>query len=641
MATREKKDINPLLVKFGIAFALSFAGFLYSRFITKKVKPSLPPPSPRTSDPRREVNSVGRAHCRDDHHNLNKMPNSFSDVPVSAEIHEETYMPRIAVESSTVGISPNSGHSVDKDGFLLPEFDDLVKEYDFSATTASFSPRKDVDTPRSYVQTPRAFRTAEKDDYEQEIRQLQSMVRMLQERERSLEVQLLEYYGLREQETAMMELKNRVHISNMESKLFTLKVESLQADNRRLQAQVADHAKVVSELDAARVKIKMLKKKLRSEAEQNKEQILALKKRVDRLPDQDLKAAASDQDIQLKLQRLKGLETDAEQLRKSNLKLQQENSDLAHRLESTQILANSVLEDPETEELRKAIIHFGQENEERTREIEQLQADRCSDVEELVYLKWINACLRYELRNYQPPSGKTAARDLSKTLSPKSEEKAKQLILEYAKTEGAREKGIDLLDFDSDQWSSSQASYLTDSGEHDDSSVDHSSDIKTTSSIKHKYISKLRRLLLGKDEHHHHRRTLSADKVVYHEDNVSRLSSSVTSAGTDAAAEMQFTKSRTPSQSSSRKSMDFHRLTVMNADNIKHMSIQRNSDVGSCGSSSVRWGRGSCDSIEENQLDRRSDCTEKSDLLKFAEALKTSHSRTGTVHKKSLSYSFG
>ena len=79
----------------------------------------------------------------------------------------------------------------------------------------------------------------------------------------------------------------------------------------------------------------------------------------------------------------------------------------------------------ESERLKK-------QNEELKNEIEQLQADRCSDVEELVYLKWINACLRYELRNHQPDLGKIMARDLSKTLSPKSEARAKQLILEYA-----------------------------------------------------------------------------------------------------------------------------------------------------------------------------------------------------------------
>jgi protein subunit release factor A len=99
-----------------------------------------------------------------------------------------------------------------------------------------------------------------------------------------------------------------------------------------------------------------------------------------------------------------------------------------------------------------------QKNKDLEEKIERLQAYRCSDAEELVYLKWINACLRYELRNYQPRDVKTVARDLSKTLSPKSEEKAKQLILEYANTEGVGEKGIHIMDFDYEDWSYSHAS---------------------------------------------------------------------------------------------------------------------------------------------------------------------------------------
>ncbi|KAA8540324.1 hypothetical protein F0562_024757 [Nyssa sinensis] len=176
--------------------------------------------------------------------------------------------------------------------------------------------------------------------------------------------------ALKSKKLPVRELQNRLKINNMEAKLFTLKIESLQANNRRLVAQVADYAKVVAELEAARAKIKMLEKTLRG-------------------------------------------------------------------WNPAQILANSVLEDQEAEVLKEESRRLIQENEDLAKEIERLQADRCIDVEELVYLRWINACLRYELRNYQPEPGKTIARDLSKTLNPKSEEKAKQLILEYANREAS------------------------------------------------------------------------------------------------------------------------------------------------------------------------------------------------------------
>ncbi|XVF26873.1 hypothetical protein REPUB_Repub14bG0057300 [Reevesia pubescens] len=486
---KEKRD--SLLVKFGVAIALSFSGFLYSRVRTRKTKTYLPPPpSLRVSDRCSEVGSGGNDWRKDDVQALNIAPTSDP---------EEMSMQRTSFDIASVGLSPSIRHGGDV--FLLPEFNDLIEEFDFTAS-AGPSPKQEVETTRSDLDTSRTFRSAEKDDYEKEIKHLRNMVRVLRERERNLEVQLLEYYGLKEQETTVLELQNQLKINNMESKLFTLKIKSLQSENQRLEGQVADHAKVIAELETARSRIKVLKKKLWHEAERNREQILNLQKRVARLQEQELKAPANNQDIESKLRRLKVLEVEAEELRKSNRRLQIENSELARKLESTQILANSVLEDPEREALNEMRNCLRQENEDLMKQIEQLQADRCTDAEELVYLRWINACLQYELRNYQPNPGKTVATDLSKSLSPKSEEKAKKLILEYARTEGMGDRGMNSMDFDCDQWSSSQASYGTDTGEVDDSSFQNSSATKTTSSGKIKFFKNLRRLIWRKDSHH-------------------------------------------------------------------------------------------------------------------------------------------
>lgn len=40
MMIREEKGVKPVLLKFGLALALSFAGFIYSRLRTRRIKPS-------------------------------------------------------------------------------------------------------------------------------------------------------------------------------------------------------------------------------------------------------------------------------------------------------------------------------------------------------------------------------------------------------------------------------------------------------------------------------------------------------------------------------------------------------------------------------------------------------------------------
>ncbi|KAK8678744.1 hypothetical protein V6N13_144231 [Hibiscus sabdariffa] len=588
--SRENRDLRPLLLEFGVAVAISSAGFLYARHRTRKTKPYLPSPSPsrRVSDCCSEVDDCGNGDVSD-----------LRTAPASDP--EEISAQRASVENASAGLPPSARHGGDV--FLFPEFNDLVEEFDTSET----------------------FKTAKKDDHEKEIKQLRNMVRMLRERERNLEVQLLEYYGIKEQEAAILERENQLKINNMEAKFFTQKIASLQSENQRLENQVADHAKVVAELQAAKSRIKVLKKKLQHEAEQNREQIRNIQKRVASLQEQEFKTPADNHDIKSKLERLKVLEGEAEKLRKSNTRLQIENSELARKLESTQILANSVFEDPESEAINKMQECLRQENEDLKKQIEQLQEDRCADAEELVYLRWVNACLRYELRNSPHIPGKTVARDLSKSLSPESEKKAKKLILEYAQAEGMGDRGMDSMKFDCDHWSSLQAFPGTDNGEVDDSSFGNSSSKKTPNSSKSKLFKKLRRLILGKDVATSLRKSDNTEAV----DSLTWSSGG----GNDFVNMLQSNSDRftTPSQTSS--------ATTLDVDHVKDIDkFRRNSDCGPYGYKQFSSGRDDAsESPLEPQLDQGSYSHRRSDVMKFADALKQSGTGRGQIHKRAAS----
>lgn len=292
----------------------------------------------------------------------------------------------------------------------------------------------------------------------------------------------------------------------------------------------------------------------------------------------------------------------------------------------------------QTETLRKLGDQLRQENEDLVREVERLQADRCTDVEELVYLRWINACLRYELRNLQPPHGKTVARDLSKSLSPRSEERAKQLILEYANTEGMMEKGNSIMEFGPDHWSSSRASYMTDLGELDDSPSP-----KTKNSGKTKIFHKLRRLLLGKETHNQSHGS-SGSRTRATGDSDSPNGSVSISTPTDPTSDLQSTRGRASSFYLSRQSS--HSMDTQRTRSLENS--RRNSEAGSS-----HWYRG-CSSSRasdlslDNLLDQDSYSIEKSELSqselgKFAEVLKDPESRAvngnrmDKLHRKSVS----
>ncbi|KAJ8557723.1 hypothetical protein K7X08_004489 [Anisodus acutangulus] len=609
---RDKRDIRPVILKFGVALAISLGGILFTFF---RIKPS-------------NSNSGGKkGELKNDDQTTPASRKLVSDVP---ERYEDVSMPKSIIECSISGPSKNCRSDGDRDGNLLPEFNELVKEFGLSSK-ASFSTSTDVKTPSLQdADSPKEYKIVRRDDHEQEIKNLKNIVETLKERERTLEIQLLEYYGLKEQENAVMELQNRLKIHNMEAKHLGLKIESLKAEKLRLEAQVADYAKVVSDLEVAKLKIKQLKKKLWLEANRNKERILSLKERVLKLQDEEKNTVEIESDVLLKLQKLNDLARQADELKKSNQSLRAENPTLAERLESVQILATSVLGDDEIEALKEESLRLRKQNEDLVKEVEQLQADRCSDAEELVYLRWLNACLRYELRNYQPVLGKTSARDLSKTLSPRSEKKAKQLILEYANKEGQGDRGIHDPDFDS-KLLSSQQSYLTDSGELDDTSIDNSSAHNTDASNKNKVFVKLMRLVRGKDHHH----SQSSPEMAHSTDeNTARCSSYSSGYNSDTAVidtrAIRFSsRSRTSSQGSSRQFIDFHSVYQGSRSN------KGDSDVGSLDDISKRL----TDSPQEKSNNHEPDNVQKSELVKYAEVLKGSLSKT-PFRKRSASSSF-
>lgn len=627
---KEKRDsIHPVLLKFGVTIVFSLGGLLFSMFRKNLIKPSQSPPS--TSSDSRQVEFEMEVDGQREKDANSLVPNE----------HVGSCLP---TDNSPGGLSSSGKSTEEKEEILLPEFDEILKEFDISATKLG-TPKKHVEPLMSATESPTGYNVVNMDDQEKEIKNLRDLVQTLKKRESALEDKLLEYYGLKEQESAVNELRNRLKISNTEAKLFTLKIESLQADNKQLQAQVTDYRKVVADLEAAKAQIKLLTRKLRSEAELNKEQILSLKQRVTKMQEQKPVDAKSNADVHLMLQKIKELEEKIEELRRSNYNLQLENQSL-----EPQYRTNLVQDNEEVEALKAECQHLRKQNEDLTKEIEQLQEDRCADVEELVYLRWVNACLRYELRNFQPSQGKTAARDLSRTLSPKSEEKAKQLILEYANNEGLDGRLINCTEFDWDHSSSSRASYLSDSGDLDDSSIDHSSATKNNTSSRRKIFAGLIKLLRGHG--HNHSIGSSQELPASVEDVVGQDSTDFAEHNNRVPTDTdgKISRSRTSSFSSFRYSLgSSSRLSLESTSRsawdrhkppfLQESRIENTTDVGSSSvyRNSIFYSVAS--SPQKLQTSEELEKDDKSNLLKYAGALMDTRGKASRPRRKSASFS--
>ncbi|KAG0499270.1 hypothetical protein HPP92_003577 [Vanilla planifolia] len=236
IVTRSGRGLKPLILKLGLALTLSVGGYVVAHLRFRRRLPPAPCPSTSKQEGDKATSRVG----------LKEELWILGSDEGLATIINGTSTTTITTTKTVVNLSPRS--TGDDEGFLLPEFNELVlKEFELSS--------KDPET----TTTPKSHRSCTRDDIssmEQEISQLRDLVLSLRERERSLELQLLEYYGLQEREAAVKELESQLKLSTMEAKLFNVKIESLQAENQRLQNQVLDHSRVSNELEAAKAKLK-------------------------------------------------------------------------------------------------------------------------------------------------------------------------------------------------------------------------------------------------------------------------------------------------------------------------------------------------------------------------------------------------
>ncbi|KAL0430081.1 UNVERIFIED_CONTAM: protein CHUP1, chloroplastic, partial [Sesamum radiatum] len=329
---------------------------------------------------------------------------------------------------------------------LLPEFrKSFVGEIDFPLPSDKYEAAANIKAEKDKVYESEMANNAS------ELERLRNLVKELEEREVKLEGELLEYYGLKEQESSIVELQKQLKIKTVEIDMLNITINSLQAERKKLQ---------------------------------DEGQLLLLKQQVSGLQAKEEEALKKRFRCGKKLKAVKELEVEVMELKRKNKELQHEKRELIVKLDAAEANTEMVAKVREVNELRHT-------NEDLVKQVEGLQMNRFSEVEELVYLRWVNACLRFELRNYQTPSGKISARDLSKSLSPRSQEKAKQLMLEYA----GSERGAGDTDMESNFDATS-----VDSEDFDNTSIDSSTSRFSSLSKKPSLMQKLKRWGKSKDD---------------------------------------------------------------------------------------------------------------------------------------------
>lgn len=206
---------------------------------------------------------------------------------------------------------------------LLPEFEDL------------FSSEVELPLPS----TDKFAVVKENSYYEMELERLRKLVKELEEREVKMEGELLEYYGLKEQESDVVELQKQVKMKAMEIDKLKITVSSLEEEKRILEEQVARGAGARKEVEAARNKIKELQRQMQEEARQTKGHLLLVKQQVAALQAKEEEAAKKEAEVERKMKVTKELEVEVVELRRKSKELQHEKRELMMKLDEAEARA--------------------------------------------------------------------------------------------------------------------------------------------------------------------------------------------------------------------------------------------------------------------------------------------------------------
>ncbi|PKI55946.1 hypothetical protein CRG98_023678, partial [Punica granatum] len=457
-----------MIVRLGFLVAASIAAYAVKQLNVKSSRP--------------RDNDGARSKQQQDYEQ-DKVQRIYSSGGVKEGDGEEEEEEEVKLISSIFNsASRNTPYLDDED--ILPEFEDLLSgEIDFPLPDKSDEANKDM-----------VYET-EMANNANELERLRRLVKELEEREVKLEGELLEYYGLKEQESDVLELQRQLKIKTVEIDMLNITINSLQAERKKLQDEISVGASAKKELKVAQNKIKELQRQIQLDANQTKGQLLLLKQQVSTLQAKEEAAVKNDVDVEKKLKAVKELEVEVVELKRINRELQHEKRELIVKLDATEARATKLENMTESDMVaaaREEVNKLRHANEDLLKQVEGLQMNRFSEVEELVYLRWVNACLRFELRNFQTPQGKISARDLNKSLSPRSKERAKQLMLEYAESE--RGQG------DTDLESNFSHPSSPGSEDFDNASIDSSMSRYSSLSKKPSLIQKLKKWGRSKDD---------------------------------------------------------------------------------------------------------------------------------------------
>ncbi|XP_050228814.1 protein CHUP1, chloroplastic [Mercurialis annua] len=226
--------------------------------------------------------------------------------------------------------------------------------------------------------------------YKEEVIRLKSTIEELQKKELDLEMRFLRYQVMKEEELVLMELKNILVLEAAHVDYLDKKISSIQDENERYQNLVVEGLRVLENIEFVILENRILRRKTKRISKKTMEQSRVIREKKLKIDAQGEEILKWCNEVETKSDVIKKLENDVKELQSFVDKLQEEKKELLIELNSAE---NSAVSETKIDAECVAMEDYNQ----LLNEIEHLRKDRASEISELTYLRWTNACLKQDL----------------------------------------------------------------------------------------------------------------------------------------------------------------------------------------------------------------------------------------------------
>ncbi|XP_020202748.1 protein CHUP1, chloroplastic [Cajanus cajan] len=235
---------------------------------------------------------------------------------------------------------------------------------------------------------------------------LRTQVEGLQMRELALRLQFELYCEMKEQESLLAEVKNKLSLENDRVEILSKEISSIETETMRLESFVVQYTMVVEQLEYWKSQNRVLQRRVQKLVREVKAKSRLIKGQALKIKEKEEEILRNNDELQTRVSVINKLEDEVKELQRVLDQLEDEKNEVLKKLETAEEYASPLHKEKIHRKPLKYYLEVesgGVSKEDYNKvlnELEEVKKERANEVEELVHLRSINACLREELVRY-------------------------------------------------------------------------------------------------------------------------------------------------------------------------------------------------------------------------------------------------